>query len=406
MGSKLNQEGIMLFEQPFARVPYESYRKIFRTSQKNVERDLGGAQTTANDLVSRGPSGSLSPDEAVKSIDNMIGKVENLKRKLADLHETAGKPNQDVMRERLHHLATVETLQNTSQSEFSRWADIRLDRWLVDWCLRTGKEKSARSIAKEKGIETLVDIDLFSDIRRIEDALSRHSCVEALAWCSENKTALRKIKSTLEFDLRMQEYIELSRVRKTLEAISYSKKYLIAWHDTHIAQIRQLSALLAFPPNTACGPYKRLYDASRWKTLAKSFRLAIYNLNTLSSEPLLHLALYAGLSALKLPACFDHATKNVDCPVCDGESGAGSEPLGLGKLAKEVPYSHHANSTIVCRISGKIMDGDNMPMAFPNGQVYSTEALEDMASRNGGIVTCPRTNESCSFSALTKVFIS
>ena len=35
---------------------------------------------------------------------------------------------------------------------------------------------------------------LFSDIRRIEDALARHSCTEALAWCSENKAALRKMK--------------------------------------------------------------------------------------------------------------------------------------------------------------------------------------------------------------------
>jgi len=42
--------------------------------------------------------------------------------------------------------------------------------------------------------QTLVDIDLFSDIKRIEDALARHSCVEALAWCSENKAALRKTK--------------------------------------------------------------------------------------------------------------------------------------------------------------------------------------------------------------------
>jgi macrophage erythroblast attacher len=32
------------------------------------------------------------------------------------------------------------------------------------------------------------------DIRRIEDALSSHSCTEALAWCSENKNALRKLK--------------------------------------------------------------------------------------------------------------------------------------------------------------------------------------------------------------------
>jgi hypothetical protein len=40
-----------------------------------------------------------------------------------------------------------------------------------------------------------VDIELFSDISRIENALARHSCAEALAWCSENKTALRKVKA-------------------------------------------------------------------------------------------------------------------------------------------------------------------------------------------------------------------
>lgn len=104
---------------------------------------------------------------------------------------------------------------------------------------------------------------------------------------------------------------------------------------------------------------------SRWNTLIQAFRLAIYNLSTLPSEPLLHLAMYAGLASLKLPACYDTQTKNVDCPVCDSS---------IGKLAEEVPFSHHVNSTIVCRITGRIMDEDNTPLAFPNsGQVYSKE---------------------------------
>jgi macrophage erythroblast attacher len=120
--------------------------------------------------------------------------------------------------------------------------------------------------------------------------------------------------------------------------------------------------------------FQRLYDVSRWATLIQSFRQAIYSLNTLSTEPLLHLSLYAGLASLKLPACYTHSMKNVDCPVCDGEVGSGSQGLGLGKLAEEVPFSHHANSTIVCSITGKIMDADNMPLAFPDtGYVYSRE---------------------------------
>jgi hypothetical protein len=120
------------------------------------------------------------------------------------------------MRERLHHLATVETLQVASGSDYNRWADTRLDRWLVDWALRSGMEKTARKITQERDIEvqliyifsatcvtfylnrqTLVDIDLFMDIRRIEEALLAHSCTEALAWCSENKVALRKMKVSL-----------------------------------------------------------------------------------------------------------------------------------------------------------------------------------------------------------------
>lgn len=63
-------------------MPYENYRKIFRISQKNVERELGGVQTMSNELLARATDDTLSPDDALKSIDNMIGKVENLKRKV------------------------------------------------------------------------------------------------------------------------------------------------------------------------------------------------------------------------------------------------------------------------------------------------------------------------------------
>ncbi|EFI27062.1 macrophage erythroblast attacher isoform 1 [Coprinopsis cinerea okayama7 len=403
--TKLNVEGILLFEQPFVRVPYENYRKVFRISQKNIERDLGNVQNSAKELVSNAQKGEVDAEAYVTAIDNMISKVENLKQKLNNLQDTAGKPTLDVMRERLNHLATVDSSEPPTSVEFSRWADTRLDRWIVDWCLRTGKERTAKQIAKEKGIETLVDVELFSDIRRIEAALSRHSCTEALAWCSENKAALRKIKSTLEFELRLQEYIELCRARNKTEAIAYIRKYLSSWHETHMSQLNQASGLLAFPPDTKCAPYRRLYDHSRWNSLVRSFRVAIYSLNTIPTEPLLHLALYAGLVALKLPACYDHSTKNVDCPVCDGESGSSTAPLGLGKLAEEVPFSHHSNSTIVCRISGKIMDENNPPMAFPNGRVYSLEALTDMAEKNDGVVICPRTGDRALFRELKKVFI-
>lgn len=38
---------------------------------------------------------------------------------------------------------------------------MRLDRWLVDWALRNGKERTARSIAAEKKLEVWDVVILF-----------------------------------------------------------------------------------------------------------------------------------------------------------------------------------------------------------------------------------------------------
>src|SRR5437764_15369753 len=63
-------------------------------------------------------------------------------------------------------------------------------------------------------------------------------------------------QSTFEFNLRLQEYIELVRARKTSEAIAYSRKYLTTWPAAHLKEIYQAMALLAFPSSTQCMPYK------------------------------------------------------------------------------------------------------------------------------------------------------
>jgi macrophage erythroblast attacher len=97
--SKLNVDGILLLEQPFIRVgfelvpssyishlskvPYENYRKVFRTSQKNIERELVPIQTTCNELVKQAKAPQIDPAEASKSLESMIGRVENLKRKVS-----------------------------------------------------------------------------------------------------------------------------------------------------------------------------------------------------------------------------------------------------------------------------------------------------------------------------------
>ena len=68
------------------------------------------------------------------------------------MNEGVGTPTQAVMKERLQHLSVVEDAQAQTTPEYQRWSDTRLDRWLVDWTLRTGRERTAGKITTEKDI--------------------------------------------------------------------------------------------------------------------------------------------------------------------------------------------------------------------------------------------------------------
>ena len=75
---------------------------------------------------------------------------------------------------------------------------------------------------------------------QVEDALRQRSCTECLQWCADNRAKLRKTKSTLEFQLRLQEYIELIRGGQLAQALAYTRKHLIAFMDTHAADIQRV----------------------------------------------------------------------------------------------------------------------------------------------------------------------
>jgi hypothetical protein len=70
---------------------------------------------------------------------------------------------------------------------------------------------AAARLAQQTGSEQLCDMHIFEDARRVVEGLQRHDCSVALAWCDENRVRLRKIKSSLEFKLRLQEFLQLVR---------------------------------------------------------------------------------------------------------------------------------------------------------------------------------------------------
>lgn len=65
--------------------------------------------------------------------------------------------------------------------------------------------------------------------REVEQSLADHDTTKCLAWCHDNRSKLRKLKSNMEFNLRVQEFIELVRSDKKLEAVKY-EIFEYYWH--------------------------------------------------------------------------------------------------------------------------------------------------------------------------------
>jgi len=288
-----------------------------------------------------------------------------------------------------------QQMQNDIVAQFKKQ---RLDRMLVDFMLRQGYYQAASQLINlHPQLPQLVDLDIFLAAKKVVDGLNRRDCTEALKFCIENRTKLRKIKSSLEMNLRQQEFVELVRKEALHEAIAYARKHLAPIALTHLKLIQRVMASLAFPASTPCPTYKWLFDEQRWDDLIKEFKADHYSLHSLSNEPLICLNLSAGLSALKTKQCYRPENQNLSCPVCVPE---------FGELASKLPYSQHTHSSLICRITHLKMDEDNYPMVLPNGNVYSKIAMQEMAAADDERVTCPRTGATFKYSQLRKAFIS
>eukprot|EP01135_Chromosphaera_perkinsii_P002490 Nk52_evm6s224 gene=Nk52_evmTU6s224 len=381
---------VLILEHPLVKVPYESLSRAFRSSQKIIEKEIISLVNTIGEM----PTGNsdIDPVTMKNNVDGVATRLRTLKRKLeASIQEEERLVQKCKIR--LDHLQQYHLKAYCAEGEL--WKKKRLDRILVDYFLREGYGQTALRLAEDSQIEDLVDIELFEASERIEKALAEYNCGPALLWCSENKTKLRKTKSTLEFNLRVQEFIELVRANRRLDAISYARRYLTGGAETNVKEIQKAMALLAFSPDTECTPYRESFDKGRWNQLISQFREENYVLHSLTSPSVLCITMQAGLSALKTPMCYQEGNKSLNCPVCTPK---------MGTLSEDLPFSHRIHSCLVCRISNEIMNEDNPPMVLPNGYVYSRNALSEMA-KTDGYITCPRTRDTFRFSDALKVYV-
>ncbi|KAL2779927.1 E3 ubiquitin-protein transferase MAEA isoform 1 [Daubentonia madagascariensis] len=297
-------------EYPTLKVPYETLNKRFRAAQKNIDRETSHVTMVVAELE-KTLSSCPAVDSVVSLLDGVVEKLSVLKRKAVESIQ-AEDESAKLCKRRIEHLKEHSSDQPAAAS---MWKRKRMDRMMVEHLLRCGYYNTAVKLARQSGIEDLVNIEMFLTAKEVEESLERRETATCLAWCHDNKSRLRKMKSCLEFSLRIQEFIELIRQNKRLDAV------------------RQC--------------YKE-----------------------------------------------DGSSKSPDCPVCS---------RSLNKLAQPLPMAHCANSRLVCKISGDVMNENNPPMMLPNGYVYGYNSL--LSIRQDDKVVCPRTKEVFHFSQAEKVYI-
>ncbi|KAG8651263.1 hypothetical protein MANES_07G106200v8 [Manihot esculenta] len=289
--SKLTQltESLKL-EHQFLRVPFEHYKKTIRANNRAVEKEVSSVFSGVIDAAGT----DMSKDDAVEHLTSLVSRLQGLKRKLEEGNRTEHLQAQRC-RARLDHLESVDA------ENISEWGNTRLKRILVDYMLRMSYYDTGMKLADSSNMLDLVDIDVFQEARRVINALQNREVAPALAWCAENKSRLKKSKSKLEFQLRLQEFIELVRAENSMRAITYAQKYLAPWGATHIKELQRVMATLAFKSHTECATYKVLFELKQWDNLVDQFKQEFCRLYGMTLEPLLNIYLQAGLSALKTP---------------------------------------------------------------------------------------------------------
>jgi len=405
------------------KVPYELFNKKYRSTQRIIEKEVSQVSSQVKELenvVTQASRPRINGEVRanVGQIKNLltgvVEKLNQLKRKsiesIADEKESVYCCKRRLEHLKEDHVDEEQSFSNgidnvllngcTSRPRNTEFGRKHLDRMLVEHFLRCGYYDTAIKLARESQVEDLTNIDLFLVSRKVEESLVRRETMACLNWCQDNKSKLRKIKSTLEFNVRVQEFVELIRVEKHLDAIKYARQHFspLAQDEQLKIELPKVLGLLAFKQDTKMEPYKSYFNEDRWYTLVKQFRKDNFELYGLSSTSVFALTLQCGLSVLKTPHCYKkrREDRNPDCPVCNDL---------LNQLAKPLPVAHCSHSKLVCYITGKPLNENNPPLALPNGNVYGELALRQMATENDGKVVCARTNETFNFSDLSKVFV-
>ena len=369
----------MKYEESLLRVPLETVQKNMRTEGKKLEKEWSVVLKALETLTAREERGEGGVESLLKGLDKIDSKLKGVKRKLDDSSK-----EQSLLMDQCCNRSKLATNSDDNKSL----------RHLTEYLLREGYIETAQSLVKEAGIEDFVDLNVFLYLCPIVHKIAKKDAADALQWCGENRSRLKKIGSTVEFDIKLQICAEIGS-ENVNEAIQYCKKNIVPLVQKDQQSLNQIGNMLSWFVATEAqkkNPRYSYTDPKKWNIISDQFISSFLRACYIPETPLFLQCLQAGL--LCLNSC-KMSFLNVSDPL--------SNPL-FASLAEGLPCMTRKNSVLLCRLTGAVMDDNNPPMVTPQGYIYSRSGIEQAVGESNTF-TCPRTGVQHPVKSLRKVFV-
>ena len=149
--------------------------------------------------------------------------------------------------------------------------------------------------------------DMYFILHQLKD---QRNLRPAIAWARSKSAELEIRGSNLEFDLGRLQFIWLftggsnpedpsSLAQSQRDALQYARSEFAAFQTRYLREVQQLCAAMAFSPNLAQSPYRRIFhNDTAWEEIASAFTREFCSLLGLSADSPLYVAATAGAIAL------------------------------------------------------------------------------------------------------------
>ncbi|AQZ14342.1 FYV10 (YIL097W) [Zygosaccharomyces parabailii] len=268
MGSLFNEPStdfhLKLNEQLF-QIPHELLRKNVKLVQRLIDKESQGLNADFQELNALLAENTLDQDKvALAKLGELIARVDTFEKKLnSRLKEDMQLLNR--IKQRVAFFQELEDAKNLKdQSRLASWYQKYANLLIGDYLIRNSRIK-ARELnedvqleddkswnpgvifLKQQHLDDLLDHDILLAANRISKSLTEeHDLNPLIKWIGENRSFLKKRCSILEFESRLQEYVELLKTGDFRGAIDCFQQFLLQFMETNFEDLKLASGLLVF----------------------------------------------------------------------------------------------------------------------------------------------------------------